>query len=98
MWSRTIDFIKDHLSPEALQKYGTAPLPADETETPAQGVEVGKEEEEEEGNMEEVRAEKEPAMIVSQDEGGSAEDEARHGPTTEDGGDELQTSEGEKET
>ena len=98
MWSRTIDFIKDHLSPEALQKYGTAPLPAaGETETPAQGIEVG-EEEEEEGNVEEVREEQEPAKSASQDEEGSAEDEARHGPTTEDGGDELQMSEGEKET
>ena len=36
MWSRTIEFLKDHLSPEMVENYGPPPEPA---EVPGRKVE-----------------------------------------------------------
>ena len=38
MWSKTIEFLKDHLSPETVEKYGPPPEPA---EVPGRKVEDG---------------------------------------------------------
>ena len=43
MWARTIDYLKDHLSPDTIEKYG--PLPGAVTTQPTEiiGQEVGAE-------------------------------------------------------
>lgn len=44
LWKRSFEFLKDHLSPETVEKYGPPPEPAETGETTTQGVVDGGEE------------------------------------------------------